>query len=67
VQILSENKDKLDALASKLLEKEVIFREDLEEIFGQRAWDPELSETPVSDINNPASAGNVLNQENVTN
>ena len=48
VQILTENKDKLDALAKKLLEKEVIFREDLEEIFGQRAWDPELTERPVT-------------------
>lgn len=46
--ILSENRDKLDALAAKLLEKEVIFREDLEEVFGQRAWDPELTERPVS-------------------
>ena len=48
VQILTENKDKLDALANKLLEKEVIFREDLEEIFGKRAWDPELTEKPVT-------------------
>lgn len=48
LKILEENKDKLDALATKLLEKEVIFREDLEEVFGQRAWDPELTEHPVS-------------------
>jgi len=48
ITILSENRDKLDALAAKLLEKEVIFREDLEEIFGKRAWDPELTEKPVS-------------------
>ncbi len=48
LHILATNKDKLDALAAKLLEKEVIFREDLEEIFGQRAWDPELTEHPVS-------------------
>ncbi|WP_431611577.1 ATP-dependent zinc metalloprotease FtsH [Chryseobacterium sp. 'Rf worker isolate 10'] len=48
VRILEENKDKLDALANKLLEKEVIFREDLEEIFGKRAWDPELTEKPVT-------------------
>ncbi|WP_312389540.1 ATP-dependent zinc metalloprotease FtsH [Chryseobacterium sp.] len=48
IQILTENKDKLDALANKLLEKEVIFREDLEEIFGKRAWDPELTEKPVT-------------------
>ena len=48
LEILASNKDKLDALANKLLEKEVIFREDLEEIFGKRAWDPELTERPVS-------------------
>lgn len=53
LQILTANKDKLDALANKLLEKEVIFREDLEEIFGQRAWDPELTEHPVSNTYNP--------------
>ena len=48
IQILTDNQDKLTALANKLLEKEVIFREDLEEIFGKRAWDPELTEKPVS-------------------
>ncbi|MPS74423.1 MAG: ATP-dependent zinc metalloprotease FtsH [Chryseobacterium sp.] len=63
VTILTENRDKLDALSQKLLEKEVIFREDLEEIFGKRAWDPELTEKPVSSIDNPADAGNVLNTE----
>lgn len=50
LNILTENRDKLDALANKLLEKEVIFREDLEEVFGQRAWDPELTEHPVSTV-----------------
>jgi len=44
IKILTENKDKLEALAGKLLEKEVIFREDLEEIFGKRAWEPEEKE-----------------------
>ena len=63
VKILRDNSDKLDALANKLLEKEVIFREDLEEIFGKRAWDPELTEQPVSSIDDPAEAGNVLNPE----
>ena len=48
LNILAENRDKLDKLATKLLEKEVIFREDLEEIFGKRAWDPELTERPVT-------------------
>jgi len=48
VEILSSNIDKLNALSAKLLEKEVIFKEDLEEIFGKRAWDPELTEQPIS-------------------
>ena len=39
VKILSENKDKLLALANQLLEKEVIFKEDLEKIFGMSASD----------------------------
>lgn len=38
-QILLSNKDKLIALSEKLLEKEVIFKEDLEEIFGKRPFD----------------------------
>lgn len=38
-KLLADNKDKLCALAEKLLEKEVIFKEDLEEIFGKRQWD----------------------------
>ena len=38
-KILSENKDKLSELAEQLLEKEVIFKEDLITIFGERPWD----------------------------
>ena len=41
LKILSENKDKLTALADKLLDQEVIFKEDLEEIFGKRLWNSE--------------------------
>ncbi len=41
IQILTENKDKLEMLASKLLTAEVIFKEDLESIFGKRIWDKE--------------------------
>lgn len=42
VRILQENKDKLIKLAERLIEKEVIYREDMEEIFGPRPF-----ETPV--------------------
>ena len=41
IQILTENKDKLEQLANKLLTAEVIFKEDLENIFGKRIWDKE--------------------------
>ncbi len=40
-RILTENKDKLTALATQLLEKEVIFKEDLEKIFGDRPFAPQ--------------------------
>ena len=66
VAILHENRDKLDALAQKLLEKEVIFREDLEEIFGKRAWDPELTERPVTEAvveNTPENTSSEESQE----
>lgn len=63
ISILDNNRDKLEALAQKLLEKEVIFREDLEEIFGKRAWDPELTERPVSSLDNPIDNESVLKPE----
>ncbi|MCC5922212.1 MAG: ATP-dependent zinc metalloprotease FtsH [Crocinitomicaceae bacterium] len=44
LKILGENKDKLTLLAEKLLEKEVIFKEDLVEIFGIRPWDKDKEE-----------------------
>ncbi|HNQ60219.1 MAG TPA: ATP-dependent zinc metalloprotease FtsH [Bacteroidales bacterium] len=36
LKILQDNKEKVDKLATRLLEKEVIFREDVEDIFGPR-------------------------------
>jgi len=39
INILEENKDKLTMLADKLLEKEVIFKEDLLKIFGDRPFE----------------------------
>ena len=38
IELLSNNKDKLTQLADLLVEKEVIFREDLENIFGKRPF-----------------------------
>lgn len=44
IQILQENKDKLNQLADILIEKEVIFKDDLEAIFGKRSFDKNLQE-----------------------
>lgn len=51
LQLLAENQDKLAQLAERLLTSEVIFKEDLEAIFGKRPWDPieEEKEMPVQD------------------
>ena len=51
LQLLAENQEKLAQLAERLLTSEVIFKEDLEAIFGKRPWDPieEEKETPVQD------------------
>ena len=38
IQLLNENKDKLMQLADILIEKEVIFKDDLESIFGKRPF-----------------------------
>ena len=57
ITILKENRDKLTKLAERLLEKEVIFKDDLEEIFGKRPFEKEtqpeesVSETEVTSEN----------------
>ena len=55
LQILTDNQENLIKLAEKLLVAEVIFKEDLEEIFGKRAFDSEGTEllaefVPVDDL-----------------
>jgi cell division protease FtsH len=47
--ILEENKEKLILLAEKLLTTEVLFKEDLVEIFGKRPWDKEEEEVLVTE------------------
>jgi cell division protease FtsH len=38
-QLLNDHKEELHILASRLLEREVIYKEDLEQIFGKRKWE----------------------------
>ena len=56
VLVLEEHKDKLIELAERLLEKEVIFKEDLEKIFGKRPFEKNGSDTdePISAEEMPA-------------
>ena len=51
-QILIENKELLTRLAELLLVKEVIFKEDLEEIFGKRMFDKDREQL---ELENPAA------------
>lgn len=50
-KILAANKDKLTKLADELLEKEVIFKESMERIFGKRPWKSRME--IVEDSNAP--------------
>ncbi len=52
IKILTDSKDKLKQLAELLLEKEVIFKEDLENIFGKRPWDEVPPVQPIPIENN---------------
>lgn len=58
-EILLENKDKLNELANRLLEKEVIFREDLEEIFGKRTFDETPDEKNINESKVSADASKI--------
>jgi cell division protease FtsH len=51
LKTLEDHKDKLTLLAEKLLTHEVIFKEDLVEVFGKREWDKE--EEPQVDTPKP--------------
>ena len=41
INLLNDNKDKLEQLADILIEKEVIFKDDLQNIFGKRPFEKE--------------------------
>lgn len=50
--LLTDNKDQLTQLATRLLEKEVLFKEDLEQIFGKRKWEEKELAAPVQPSSN---------------
>lgn len=56
ITILEENKDKLNELAEVLLDKEVIFKDNLEKIFGKRPFEkPEGVEQKMQENTLPVS------------
>lgn len=65
--ILLEHKDKLEILANLLLEKEVIFRDNLVEIFGERPFEQErLQEEGKLPEENKEKNADLQQQENAT-
>lgn len=56
IDMLANNREKLDQLANLLLEKEVIFKENVEEIFGKRPWDKEEEKKEEEVEASPAEA-----------
>jgi len=52
IKLLESNKDKLTQLAEVLLEKEVIFKDNLEKIFGKRPFQKELALNTKESIKN---------------
>ena len=50
IALLELHKDKLNQLADILIEKEVIFKDDLESIFGKRPFDKEIFAEVVPEI-----------------
>jgi len=61
--ILSKNKPLLKQLAEKLLEKEVIFKEDLETIFGKRPFDKEEEVSVATIAEKPSLNGTAKTEE----
>lgn len=57
-ELLMSHREQLDELAAQLYDKEVLFREDLERIYGPRPW--ETRETPET----PDHSENIENSEN---
>lgn len=75
IDLLEKNKDKLTLLAEELLEKEVIFKETLERIFGKRPYEKkhvalddkaeEKQKEAKSEDNEPASASEDSNEQEI--
>ena len=66
-QLLLDNKEKLEELANFLLDKEVIFREDLVKIFGERNFGNEIAIEPTNNNGSIESSTSVNAEDEVKN
>lgn len=66
LRILSENIDGLTQLANKLIDKEVVFGDDLEMIFGKRPWVKEEIEFPKEEKKEDKSDTETKENDNVS-
>jgi len=62
IKILTENKEQLTQLAEKLLAAEVIFKEDLEVIFGKRTWDRDHVQEDLQKVEIPEELKHEIEQ-----
>ena len=60
-ELLLSHRDQLDQLASQLYDKEVLFREDLERIYGPRPWES------TENVENPENSDDSDNSEDSDN
>ncbi|WP_298480723.1 ATP-dependent zinc metalloprotease FtsH [uncultured Maribacter sp.] len=70
IEVLTQHKDKLTILAERLLEKEVIFKEDLEKIFGKRSFkEDEITEetSVIEEIKTEASSDHNTEEKEIEN
>ena len=58
--LLNGHKEELHLLASRLLEREVIYKEDLEQIFGKRKWEDKSEMAHFSHANNGAGVNETI-------
>ena len=63
-ELLTQHKEQLVKLAELLLEKEVIFKENLETIFGKRAWEKEDDQNKeAKQVDLPSANGDITEPE----
>ncbi len=64
--LVAKNQDKLTALAERLLEKEVIFKDDLVEILGERPFPDKSAEAEAAAQNNAEEASETKDDSTTT-